>query len=52
MPRTPKAPVITDPFRASGADLKAAAAAGNEAAQAELDRRAANRASKASTASA
>ena len=45
MARTPKAPVITDPFRASGADLRAAAAAGNEAAQAELARRAAKKAS-------
>lgn len=43
-----KTPTITDPFRASGADLKAAAAAGNEAAQAEIARRAANKAAKAS----
>lgn len=47
MARKPKAPVITDPFRASGADLRAAAEAGNEAAQAELNRRAANKAAKA-----
>ena len=46
MPRTPKAPTITDTFRATGAQLRAAAAAGNEAAQAELDRRAANKAAK------
>lgn len=42
-----KVPTITDPFRATGADLKAAAAAGNEAASAELARRAANKAAKA-----
>jgi hypothetical protein len=37
-------PTITDPFRATGADLKAAAAAGNEAAIAEVARRAAKKA--------
>jgi hypothetical protein len=42
--KTPAAPVITDPFRATGADLKAAAAAGNEVAIAEVARRAAKRA--------
>lgn len=40
-------PTIADPFRATGAELKAAAAAGNEAAVAELARRAANKAAKA-----
>lgn len=47
-----KVPTITDPFRATGADLKAAAEAGNEAAVAELARRAANRAAKAEQAQA
>lgn len=49
MPRTtkPKVPTIVDPFRATGADLRLAAEAGNEAAQAELARRAANKAAKA-----
>lgn len=37
-------PTITDPFRASGAALKAAAAAGNEVAIAEVARRAAKKA--------
>lgn len=50
--RKPKAPVIADPFRATGADLRAAAEAGNEAAIAELARRAANKAAKAGQASA
>lgn len=44
MASKPKTPVITDPFRATGADLKAAAAAGNEVAIAEVARRAAKRA--------
>jgi hypothetical protein len=47
--RTPKAPVITDPFRATGSDLRTAAAAGNDVAIAELARRAANKAAKATT---
>lgn len=38
-------PTIADPFRATGADLRAAAEAGNEAAVAELARRAAKKAS-------
>lgn len=42
-------PTIADPFRATGADLRAAAEAGNEAAIAELARRAANKAAKAAT---
>jgi len=50
MARTPKAPAITDPFRATGAELRAAAEAGNEVAVAELARRAANKAAKAGTA--
>lgn len=37
-------PAIADPFRATGADLKAAAAAGNEVAIAEVARRAAKKA--------
>jgi hypothetical protein len=41
-------PVIADPFRATGAQLRAAAEAGNESATAELARRAANKAAKAS----
>jgi len=46
--KTAKAiPAIADPFRATGADLKAAAAAGNEVAITELARRAANKAAKA-----
>lgn len=50
----PKAKVITiaDPFRATGAELKAAAAQGNEVAIAEIARRAAKRAEKAGTAEA
>lgn len=44
---TPAIPAITDAFRATGADLRAAAAAGNEAAIAELARRASNKAAKA-----
>lgn len=39
---------IPDPFRASGADLKSAAADGNEVAIAELARRKASKAAKAS----
>lgn len=35
---------ITDPFRATGSALRAAAEAGDQSAQAELDRRAAKRA--------
>lgn len=47
MPRkTSATPTITDPFRATGAQLREAAAAGNEAAQAELARRAAKKAGK------
>jgi hypothetical protein len=46
--KAPVAPTLADPFRATGAQLKAAAAAGNEAAIAELARRQANRAAKAS----
>lgn len=46
------APTIADPFRATGAVLRAAAEAGNEVAIAELARRAAKRASKAEQASA
>lgn len=42
--------VIADPMRATGKDLKAAAAAGNEAAVAEIARRAEKRASKAKSA--
>lgn len=38
------APVLADPFRATGAQLRAAAEAGNEAAVAELARRQANKA--------
>jgi hypothetical protein len=49
MARKPATPVITDPFRATGADLRTAAAAGNEVAIAELARRAANKAAKAGT---
>lgn len=41
---TPVAPTIADPFRATGADLRTAAEAGNEVAIAELARRAAKRA--------
>lgn len=43
---------LTDPFRATGAQLRAAAEAGNEAAVAELARRKANRAAKAAAPSA
>jgi hypothetical protein len=43
---TTTAPVITDPFRATGAELRAAAEAGNEVAITELARRAANKAAK------
>jgi hypothetical protein len=43
MPRT-KTITIADPFRATGAELKAAAAQGNEVAIAEIARRAAKRA--------
>jgi hypothetical protein len=52
MARTPKTtvPVITDPFRATGADLKAAAAAGNEVAIAEVARRAAKKSATTATA--
>ena len=42
--RKPKVTPVTDPFRATGAALRAAAEAGDEAAQAELARRAAKRA--------
>lgn len=42
---THSVPAITDPFRATGAALKAAAAAGDEVAAAELARRAAKKAS-------
>lgn len=49
--RSTKAPkaalVIADPFRATGAILKAAAAAGDTVAITELARRQANRAAKA-----
>lgn len=48
MARKSTTPTITDPFRASGADLKVAAAAGNEAAIAELARRQSNKVAKAS----
>lgn len=41
-------PTITDPFRATGAALRAAAEAGDAAATAELARRKANKAAKAS----
>lgn len=47
---TPKAPVITDLFRATGAELRTAAEAGDESAQAELDRRAAKKAAKVASA--
>ncbi len=40
-------PAITDPFRATGAQLRAAAEAGNEVAIGELARRSANKAAKA-----
>lgn len=52
MGRSTKAtvPVITDPFRATGAELKAAAAAGNEVAIAEVARRAAKKAASQVTA--
>lgn len=50
--RKKTAPTIADPFRATGADLRAAAEAGNEVAIAELARRAANKAAKAGKASA
>ena len=39
-------PTIADPFRATGSELKAAAEAGDAAAQAEIERRAAKRAAK------
>jgi len=39
-----KVPTITDPFRATGSALRAAAEAGDTVAQAELDRRAAKKA--------
>ena len=42
--RKPKTTPITDPFRATGSALRAAAEAGDTAAQAELDRRAAKKA--------
>lgn len=44
-----KAPAVTiaDPFRATGADLRTAAEAGNEVAITELARRQANKAAKA-----
>lgn len=45
--RKTSTPIIADPFRATGADLRAAAEAGNEAAIAELARRQANKAAKA-----
>lgn len=45
MARKTAVPTIADPFRATGADLKAAAAAGNESAIAELARRASKKAS-------
>lgn len=48
MARKASVPTITDPFRATGAQLRAAAEAGNEAALAELARRQANKAAKAS----
>jgi len=48
MPRKAAVPTITDPFRATGAQLRAAAEAGQEPAIAELARRAANKAAKAS----
>jgi len=41
-----KTPIIADPFRATGSDLRAAAEAGNEVAIAELARRQVNRAAK------
>ena len=44
MARKAATPTITDPFRATGADLRAAAEAGNEVAIAELARRAAKKA--------
>jgi hypothetical protein len=47
MPRT-KTIVIADAFRARGAELRAAAEQGNEAAIAELARRAARKAAQAS----
>lgn len=43
--KTATAPALADPFRATGAQLRAAAEAGNEAAIAELARRKANKAS-------
>lgn len=43
--RKTKVQPITDPFRATGAALRAAAEAGDESAQAELARRAAKKAS-------
>jgi len=46
-PVAPVASVITDPFRATGANLKAAAAAGDEVAVTELARRKANKAAPA-----
>lgn len=42
--RTPKTPAIPDYFRATGTDLKAAVAAGDKAAEAEVARRAAKKA--------
>jgi len=50
--RKPKPTPITDPFRATGADLKVAAEAGDGAAIAEVARRAAKRAAKAAPATA
>lgn len=48
MARKTKPAPITDPFRATGAQLRAAAEAGDEVAIAEVARRAANKAAKAS----
>lgn len=50
--RKPKLTPITDLFRATGAELRAAAEAGDEAAIAEVARRAAKKAAKAAEASA
>lgn len=52
MARKATVPTIADPFRATGAALKAAAAAGNEVAIAEVARRQANKASKTTEATA
>ena len=48
MARKATVPTITDPFRATGAQLRAAAEAGQQPAIDELARRAANKAAKAS----